>query len=145
MNQTKSLTTQNSHVSKTIRSKASPWVSGQRGLQATPSGGAKRRHNSCAYSAGAKDERLFSTRWIRHLDVFEPQSEGNLGLEESLTRPITARDHAALSLAKGPASMGPTKTADCHSGHSSVAVPGNMSVAAAGVAGNPKIQWDVVK
>ena len=63
--------------------------------------------------------------------------------EESLTGPIAAKDRAASSLAKGPASKGPT--ADRRRGQPSVAECGHMSVHAPGVAGNPRIQWDVIE
>ena len=63
----------------------------------------------------------------------------------SLAGPIAAKDHAASSLVKGPASKGPTKTADRRSGQPSVAESGHTSVHAPGVAGNPRIQCDVVE
>ena len=75
----------------------------------------------------------------------EQQTDADLGPEESLTGPIAAKDHAASSLAKGPASKGPTKTADCLRGQLRVAVCGHTSVHTAGVAGNPRIQWDVIE
>ena len=52
--------------------------------------------------------------------------------EESLTGPIAAKDRAASALAKGSAS---------------VDLCGHTSVHAAGatVAGNPRIQWDVIE
>jgi len=76
--------------------------------------------------------------------VFEPPTDDDLGPEESLIGPIAAKARAASSLVKGPASKAPTKTADRRCGHTSMAVHGHMSVAAAGVAGNP-IQWDVAE
>ncbi len=67
--------------------------------------------------------------------------------EGSLTGSIAAKDPAASSLqvTKGPASKGPPKTADRRRGQMSVAVCGHTSVHAAGVAGNPRTQWDVIE
>ena len=65
--------------------------------------------------------------------------------EGSLTGPIAAKDRAASSLVKGPASKGPTKTADRRRRQPSVAEGGHTSVHATGVAGNPRIQWGVLK
>ncbi len=49
---------------------------------------------------------------------------------------IAAKDPAALSLAKGPASKGPTKIADRRRGRPSVAACGHLNVVSSGVAGN---------
>ena len=51
----------------------------------------------------------------------------------------------SLQVTKGPASKGPPKTADRRRGQLSVAVCGHTSVHAAGVAGNPRTQWDVIE
>ena len=73
----------------------------------------------------------------------EPPTDDDLCPEESLTGPIAGKDHTASSLAKGPVSMGQTKTSDRRRGHSNVAVCRHTSVHTAGVAGNTRIQWDV--
>ncbi len=49
------------------------------------------------------------------------------------------------SLELMPASKGPTKTADRHRGRPSVAVCGHTTLISAGIAGNPRIQWDVIE
>ena len=79
--------------------------------------------------------------------ILEPPMEDDSDLEGSLTGPIVAKDRAASSLAKGPASKGPPKTADRRRGQPSVAECGHTSVHAPGVAGNPRIpgQWDVIE
>ena len=77
--------------------------------------------------------------------VFEPPTDEDLGPEESITGPIAAKDRAASSLAKGSASKGATKTADRRCGQLNVAVCGHTSVHAAGVAGNPRIKWNVLE
>ena len=77
--------------------------------------------------------------------ILEPPRADDSEPEESLTGPITAKDRAASSLVRGPASMGPPKTADRRSGQPSVAECGHTSVHAPGVAGNPRIQWDVIE
>ena len=76
--------------------------------------------------------------------IREPPMDYNSELEGSLTGSIAAKDHAASSLAKGPASKGP-KTADRSSGQLSVAVCGHTSVHVSAVAGNPRIQWNVIE
>ena len=77
--------------------------------------------------------------------ILEPPRADDSEPEESLTGPIAAQDRAASSLAKGPASKGPPKTADRRRGQPSVAECGHTSVHAPGVAGNPRIQWDVIE
>ena len=77
--------------------------------------------------------------------ILEPPRADDSEPEESLTGPIVAQDRAAWSLAKGPASKGPPKTADRRRGQPSVAESGHTSVHAPGVAGNPRIQWDVIE
>ena len=77
--------------------------------------------------------------------ILEPPMDDDLEPEESLTGPIAAKDCAASSLAKGPASKGTPKTADRRRGQPSVAECGHTSVHAPGVAGNPRIQRDVVE
>ena len=77
--------------------------------------------------------------------ILEPPMDDDSEREESLTGPIAAEDRAASSLAKGPASKGPPKTADRRRGQPSVAECGHTSVHAPGVAGNPRIQWDVIE
>ena len=77
--------------------------------------------------------------------ILEPPIQDDSEPEGSLTGPIVAKDRAASSLAKGPASKGPPKTADRRSGQPSVAECGHTSVHAPGVAGNPRIQWDVIE
>ena len=77
--------------------------------------------------------------------ILEPPRADDSEPEESLTGPIAAQDRAASSLAKGPASKGPPKTADRRRGQPSVAESGHTSVHAPGVAGNPRIQWDVIE
>ena len=74
--------------------------------------------------------------------ILEPPTENDSKQEGSLrvTGPIVAKDRAASSLAKGPASKGPPKTADRRSGQQSVTVCGHTSVHVSGVAGNPRIQ-----
>jgi hypothetical protein len=76
--------------------------------------------------------------------VLEPPKDNFSEQEGSLTGSITAKDSAASSLVKGPASKGPPKTADFRRGQVSVAVCGHTSAHVAGVAGNPRIQWDVI-
>ncbi len=63
------------------------------------------------------------------------------------TGPIATKDRAASSLVKGPqaASKGPSKSADRRRGQLSVAVCGHTCAHVAGVAGNPRIQWDVIE
>ena len=75
-------------------------------------------------------------------DDSEPEERG-----ESLTGPIVAKDRAASSLTKGPASKGPPKTADRRRGQPSMVESRHTSVHrdAPGVAGNPRIQWDVIE
>jgi hypothetical protein len=93
------------------------------------------------------ERKMRSNTWLASYvipRVFEPPTDDDLGPEESLIGPIAAKARAASSLVKGPASKAPTKTADRRRGHTSMAVHGHMSVAAAGVAGNP-IQWDVAE
>ena len=77
--------------------------------------------------------------------ILEPPMEDDSEPEGGLTGPIVAKDRAASSLAKGPASKGPPKTADRRRGQPSVAVCGHTSVHVSGVAGNPRIQWDVIE
>ena len=77
--------------------------------------------------------------------ILEPPRADDSEPEESLTDPVVAQDRAASSLAKGPASKGPPKTADRRRGQPSVAESGHTSVHAPGVAGNPRIQWDVIE
>ncbi len=72
--------------------------------------------------------------------ILEPPTDDDSEQEGSLTRSIAAKDRAASSLAKGPASKGPTKTADRRRGRPSVVVCGHTSVISAGVTGNPRIQ-----
>ena len=59
--------------------------------------------------------------------ILEPPMDDDLEPEESLTGPIAAKDRAASSLAKGPASKGPPKTADRRRGQPSVAESGHTS------------------
>ena len=77
--------------------------------------------------------------------ILEQQTDDESEQEGSLTGSIAAKDRAASSLVKGPASRGPTKTADRRRGQLSVAVCGHTSVHTAGVAGNPRIPWDVLE
>ena len=79
--------------------------------------------------------------------ILEPPRADDSEPEESLTGPImiAAQDRAASSLAKGPASKGTPKTADRRRGQPSVAECVHTSVHAPGVAGNPRIQWDVIE
>jgi hypothetical protein len=78
------------------------------------------------------------------LSVLEQQSDDYSEPEGSLTGSIAAKDSAASSLGKGPASKGPPKTADCRQGQLSVAVCAHTSAHdVEGVADNPRIQWDV--
>jgi hypothetical protein len=74
--------------------------------------------------------------------ILEPPTDDDSESEGSLTGSIAAKDRAVSSLAKGPASKGPPRTADCRSGQLSVAVCGLTSAHVGGVAGNPRIQWD---
>ena len=60
--------------------------------------------------------------------ILEPPMEDDSELEGSLTGPIAAKDRAASSLVKGPASKGPPKTADRRRGQPSMAVCGHTSV-----------------
>ena len=78
-------------------------------------------------------------------NILEPPMDVESEPEGNLTGSITAKDRAVSSLAKGPASKGQPKTADRLRGQLSVAVCGHTSVHAAGVAGNPRIQWDVLE
>ena len=57
--------------------------------------------------------------------ILEPPLSDDSEPEGSLAGPIDAKDRAAPSLAKGPASKGPTKTADRRRGQLSVAVFGH--------------------
>ncbi len=74
------------------------------------------------------------------LSVLELLTDYDSELEGSPTRAIAIKDLADLSLAKGPASKGPPKTADRRCGQLSVAVCGHTSEHNAGVAGKPRIQ-----
>ena len=66
--------------------------------------------------------------------------------EGCLTGSAAAKDSAASSLAtKGPASKGLPKSADRRRGQLSVAVCGHTCAHVAGIAGNPRIQWDVIE
>ncbi len=60
--------------------------------------------------------------------ILEPPMDDDLEPEGSLTGSIAAKDPAASKLAKGPASKGRTKTADCRRAQLSVAVCGHTSV-----------------
>ncbi len=77
--------------------------------------------------------------------ILGPLMDGYSEQEGSLTGSIVAKDLAASSLFKGPASKGPTKTADCCRGRPSVAVCELTSVISEGVASNPRIQLDVIE
>ena len=78
--------------------------------------------------------------------ILEPPLSDDSEQEESLIWSIAAKDRAASSLAiKGPASKGPPKTADRRRGQLSVAVFGHTCAHVAGVAGNPRIQWDFIE
>ena len=77
--------------------------------------------------------------------ILDPPMDDDSEPEGSLTGSIAAKGLAASSLAKGPAAKGPKMTADRRRGQLSVAYCGHMSVHAAGVAGNPRIQWDVIE
>ncbi len=77
--------------------------------------------------------------------ILEPPLSDDSEQEGSLTGSIPAKDSAASSLIKGPASKGQPKSADVSSGQLNVAVCGHTSAHVAGVAGNPRIQWDVIK
>jgi hypothetical protein len=79
--------------------------------------------------------------WHVISSVFESPIDDDLGLEESLTGPIAAKNRAASSLAKEPARKGQTRTADSLRGHLSIPT---STVGVAG-AGHPRIQWDVVE
>ncbi len=57
--------------------------------------------------------------------MLEPPTDDDSEPEGSLTGSIAAKDRAASSLAKGPASKGPTKTADRRRGRPSVTVCGH--------------------
>ncbi len=84
--------------------------------------------------------------WYVIPNILEQLLSDDLETEGSLTGSIAAKDRVASSLAtRGPASKGPPKTADRRSGQLSVAVCGHMSAHIAGVAGNPRIQWDVIE
>ncbi len=106
-----------------------------------------RRRNPCAYDLGAEDEDRFSTRLLCHLGRPGAADGRRFGTGGEPHWSIAAKDPAASSLqvTKGPASKGPPKTADRRSGQLSVAVCGRTSVHAAGVAGNPRTQWDVIE
>ena len=121
MNQTKSSTTHNSHMSEMIRSKSlAP------GLTSTWT-----TCHSCYVISS----------------VLEQPKDDDSEQDGSLTGSIAAKDPAASSLqvTKGPASKGPPETADRHRGQLSVAVCGHTSVHAAGVAGNPRTNWDIIE
>ena len=78
--------------------------------------------------------------------VLEPPTDDDSEPEGSLTGSTVAKDSAASSLAtKGPASKGQPKSADRRSGQLTVAVCGHTCAHVAGVAGNPRIQWDVIE
>jgi hypothetical protein len=78
--------------------------------------------------------------------VLEPPTDDDSEPEGSLTGSTVAKDRAASSLAtKGPASKGPPKSADRRRGQLTVAVCGHTCAHVAGVAGNPRIQWDVIE
>ncbi len=78
--------------------------------------------------------------------ILEPPLTDTSELEESLTGSTVAKDRAASSLAtKGPASKGQPKSADRRRGQLSVVVCGHTCAHVAGVAGNPRIQWDVIE
>jgi hypothetical protein len=70
--------------------------------------------------------------------IYESPPDDNSGQDGSLTGPITATNLAVLSLPNEATSKGTTaKTADSSSGH--------MSLPAAGVAENPRTQWNVIE
>ena len=62
--------------------------------------------------------------------ILEPPMEDDSEPEGSLTGPMVAKDRAASSLAKGPASKGPPKTADRRRGQPSVADWPNLDIRA---------------
>ncbi len=75
--------------------------------------------------------------------VLEPPTDDDSepeGSPQNQRGPIATKDRAALSLAKGPASKGPPKTADRSRGQLTVAVCVHTSAHVAGVAGNQRIQ-----
>jgi hypothetical protein len=77
------------------------------------------------------------------LSILEPPTDDDSEPEASLTRSIVAKNGAASSLAKGPASKGPPKTADRRRGRPRVAAYGQTRVIFAGVTGNPRIPGPV--
>jgi hypothetical protein len=78
--------------------------------------------------------------------VLEPPTDDDSEPEGSLTGSTVAKDRAASSLAtKGPASKGPPKSADRRRGQLTVAVCGHTCAHVAGVADNPRTQWDVIE
>ncbi len=78
--------------------------------------------------------------------ILDPPLSDDSEPEGSLTGSAVAKDRAASSLAtKGPAGTGPPKTADRRRGQLTVAVCGQTCEHVAGVAGNPRIQWDVIE
>ena len=77
--------------------------------------------------------------------ILEPLMDDDSEQEGSLTESIVAKDSAASSVAKGSASKGLPKTADCSRGQPSVAKCEHTSVHALWVAGNPRIQWYVIE
>ncbi len=78
--------------------------------------------------------------------ILEPPLSDDSEPEGSLTGSAVAKDRAAPSLAtKGPASKGQPKSADRCRGQLTVAVCGHTCAHVTGVAGNPGIQWDVIK
>ncbi len=72
-------------------------------------------------------------------------TDDDLEPKGSLNCSIVAKDSAASSLAKGPASKDPSNTADRHRGRLSVAACRPKSVISTGVAGDRIIQWDVIE
>ena len=71
-----------------------------------------------------KRQTRIESRFARFVfsSILEPPMADDWEPAESLTGPIVAKDRAASSLAKGPASKGPTKTADRRRGQLRVAV-----------------------